>query len=134
MNNPFELKKTRELYFTDEPVSQVEQASLLLSGMDNLKIERGSHPNSLVIHYSLEHYTHEALENALSKEGFHFKENLLDLVHKHMVHYCEDVQRHNMSTPVHPTKKNESGVFAKVYEEQQHVTQDDPRKDLREYK
>jgi hypothetical protein len=134
MINPFELQKTRELFLTAEPDSQVERAYLLLSGMDYLKVERGNHPNSLIIHYSLEHYTVEALENALTKEGFHFKDSLLDSVHKHLIHYCEDVQRHNMSTPVHPTKKNESEVFAKVYEQQQHLSQDDPRKDLREYK
>jgi len=134
MINPFELQKTRELIFTEEPASQVTQAFLLLSGMENLKVEKGTHTNSLIIHYSLEHYTHEGLENALTKEGFHFKESLLDLVHKHMIHYCEDVQCHNMSTPEHPTKKNESEVFAKVYEQQQHGTHEDPRKDLREYK
>jgi hypothetical protein len=134
MINPFELQKTRELFFTDDTASQVAQAYLLLSGMENMQVERGNHPNSLIIHYSLEHYTHEGLESALTKEGFHFKESLLDLVHKQVVHYCEDVQRHNMSTPEHPTKKNESEVFAKVYEQQQHGTTDDPRKDLREYK
>jgi hypothetical protein len=102
--------------------------------MENMKVEKGSHPNSLLIHYSLEHYTHEGLESALSKEGFHFKESLLDKVHKHMVHYCEDVQCHNMVTPEHPTKKNESEVFAKVFEQQQHGSHDDIRKDQREYK
>ena len=134
MNNPFELLKTRELFFSEEPASQVKQAHLLLSGMENLKVEPGTHPNSLIIHYSLEHYTQEGLENALTKEGFHFKESLLDIVHKHLVHYCEDVQYHNLSTPEHPTKKNESEVFAKVYGQQQHENHDDTRKDLREYK
>jgi hypothetical protein len=132
--NPFELQKTRELVFTDDPSNQTEQAYLLLSSMENMKVERGSQANILVIHYSLEHYTHEALENALVKEGFHFKESLLDKMHKHMVHYCEDVQYHNLSTPEHPTKKNESEVFAQVYEHQPHGNRDDKPKDLREYK
>ncbi len=134
MINPFELQKKRVLSFSEDSVSQVAQAYLLLCGMDKLKVERGSHESNLIIHYSLEDYTLEALENALAKEGFHFKESLFDLIHKHMVHYCEDIQRHNMSTPVHPTKKNESEVFAKVYEQHQHGSHDDPRKDLREYK
>lgn len=132
--NPFELQKTRELVFSEEPSCQVEQAYLLLSGMENMKVERGDHANSLIIHYSLEHYTHEGLENALAKEGFLFKESLLDKVHKHMVHYCEDVQYHNLSTPEHPTKKNESEVFAQVYERHPHGNHDDTPKDLREYK
>lgn len=132
--NPFELQKTRELVFSDDPSCQVEQAYLLLSGMENMKVERGAHANSLIIHYSLEHYTHEGLEHALLKEGFHFKENLLDKFHKHLVHYCEDVQYHNLSTPEHPTKKNESEVFAQVYEHHPHGNHDDTPKDLREYK
>lgn len=132
--NPFELQKTRKLIFSDEPSDQVEQAYLLLSSMENLKVAKGTLANSLIIHYSLEHYTHEGLENALIKEGFHFKESLLDMVQKHMVHYCEDVQHHNLSTPEHPTKKNESEVFAQVYEHHPHGNHDDTPKDLREYK
>ena len=134
MNNPFELLKTRELFFAEEPSSQVEQAYLLLTGMENMKVEKGRYPNSLIIHYSLEHYTQEGLENALAKEGFHFKEGLINKVHKHIVHYCEDVQFHNLGTPEHPTKKNESVVFAKVYEHQPHGGDEAPRKDVREYK
>lgn len=132
--NPFELQKTRELVFADEPSCQVEQAYLLLSGMENLTVERGSHANSLFIHYSLEHYTHEGLEIALIKEGFQFKESLLGKVHKHLVHYCEDVQHHNLSTPEHPTKKNESEVFARAYEQHPHGNHDETPKELREYK
>ncbi len=132
--NPFELQKTRELVFSDEPSCQVEQAYLLLSGMENMKVERGNHANSLIIHYSLEHYTHEGLEIALVKEGFQFKESLLDKMHKQVVHYCEDVQHQNLSIPEHPTKKNESEVFAKVYEHHPHGNHDDTPKDLREYK
>jgi len=132
--NPFELQKTRELFFSEQPLCQIEQAYLLLSGMENLKVERGSQPNSLLIHYSLEHYTHEGLEHALLKEGFHFKEGFFDKVIKQMVHYCEDVQYHNLSTPEHPTKKNESEVFAQVYEQHPHGNRDDKPKDLREYK
>ena len=134
MNNPFELLKTRELFFSEEPSSQVEQAYLLLSGMENMKVEKGRHPNSLIIQYSLEHYTQEGLENALTKEGFHFKEGLIEKVYKHIVHYCEDVQFHNLGASEHPTKKNESVVFAQVYEHPQHGGAEAPRKDLREYK
>jgi len=132
--NPLELIKTRELVFSDEPYCQVEQAYLLLSGMDNITVERGSQANRLLIHYSLEDYTHEGLETALVKEGFNFKETLLDKVHKHLVHYCEDVQQHNLSTPEHPTKKNESEVFARAYEQHAHGNHDETPKDQREYK
>ncbi len=132
--NPFELQKTRELVFAEKPFCQMERAYLLLNGMENLKVEKGNSANSLIIHYSLEHYTHEGLESALTKEGFHFKESLLGKMHKQVVHYCEDVQYQNLSTPEHPTKKNESEVFAQVYEHHPHGNHDDTPKDLREYK
>ena len=132
--NPFELLKTRELIFAEDSPNEVEQAYLLLSSMEKLKVEKGAQTNSLIIHYSLENYTHEGLENALLKDGFHFKESFFDKIHKHLVHYCEDVQYHNLSTPEHATKKNESGVFANVYDNHPHGNHDDTPKDLREYK
>lgn len=131
---PFELLKTRELIFSDEPASQIAQAYLLLSSLENMKVEKGNQPNTLIIHYSLEHYTHEALQHALTKEGFHFKESFLDKMHNHIVHYCEDVQYHNLNTPEHPTKKNESEVFAKVYGQNQQANSEIKPKDQREYK
>jgi hypothetical protein len=39
-----------------------------------------------------------------------------------------------LSTPEHVTKKNESEVFAQVYEHHPHGNHDDTPKDLREYK
>ncbi len=132
--NPFELLKKRELIFSDDPSCQVEQAYLLLTSIENLRVERSNQPNALIIHYSLEHYSHEALERALIKEGFRFKESWFDIIHKHLVHYCEDVQKHNLDIPEHHTKKNESEVFAKAYEKHPHGNHDDTPPELREYK
>ena len=70
--NPFELQKQRVLVFSDEPANQVEQARLLLSGLEDLQVESGPGPNSLLIRYSVEHYSLEGLEKALIKEGFSF--------------------------------------------------------------
>lgn len=134
MINPFELQKKRKLFFKDTPADQVEQAYLLLSSMDNLKVHRGDDATSLVIYYSIEHYTHEGLKCALIKEGFQFKESLLRRVLYLIVHYCEDVQQHNLNEPEHHTKKNEAGVFAKAYDHHSQHHHDSTSKQDGEYK
>jgi hypothetical protein len=134
INNPFELQKRRRLIIKDTPPGQVAQAYLLLSGMENLKVERTEEANTLLISYSIEHYTHEGLERALSKEGFQFKESLWRKFIKMLVHYCEDVQQHNINEPEHHTKQNEAGVFAKAYEQHPLHHHDNATKNVGEYK
>ncbi|MDP2804790.1 MAG: hypothetical protein Q8O24_02495 [Gallionellaceae bacterium] len=134
MNNPFELQKRRKLFFKDTQPEQVEQAYLLLSSMDNLKVQRGDDPTILIISYSIEHYSHEGLECALIKEGFQFRESFFRRLFKAVVHYCEDVQQHNLSEPEHHTKKNEAGVFAKAYGQHPTHHHDNSAKNIGEYK
>ncbi len=134
MISPFELQKRRVLYFGNTPPDQVAQAYLLLSSMELLKVERGSDATTLIINYSIEHYTHEGLECALMKEGFKFKEGFIRKLLKLVVHYCEDVQQHNLSEPEHHTKKNEAGVFAKAYGQHSPHHHDATSKHTGEYK
>lgn len=134
MNNPFELHKRRKLFFKSSPPNQVEEAYLLLSSMENLKVQRGSNPSSLIISYSIEHYTQEGLEHALIKEGFEFQASILRRLINLVVHYCEDVQQHNLSEPEHHTKKNEAGVFAKAYGQHPSHHHDSVTKHTGEYK
>lgn len=116
---PFDIEKSRKLIFADDSPTQLEQAYLLLTGLENMKVERGDDANTLIVHYSLEHYSLEGLEKALIKEGFHFKEkNWREMLDNLFIHYCEDVQYHNLSTPEHPTKQNQAEVFAQAYEHQ----------------
>lgn len=132
--NPFELQKQRVLVFSDDPANQLEQAYLLLSGLENFDVERGERSNSLVIRYSVQHYSLEALERALGREGFRIKEGLLDKVKKPLIHYCEDVQYHNLKTPEPRTKNNSQEIFVKAYEHHPHGNHDDTPKELREFK
>ena len=132
---PFELEKTLKLFFSDDSADQLAQAYLLLSGLENMRVEQGNESNTLIIHYSIEHYSLEGLEKALLKEGFQFKEkNWRDKLDEILIHYCEDVQYHNLHTPEHITKKNQSDVFAKAYEHQAHGDHDATPSELREVK
>jgi hypothetical protein len=132
--NPFELQKERVLVFRDDPANQLEQAYLLLSGLDNFHVERGVRPNSLLIRYSIQHYSLEALEKALAREGFRIEETLIDKIRKHLIHYCEDVQYHNLKTPEPRTKNNSQEIFVKAYDHHPHGNHDDTPKELREFK
>ncbi len=132
--NPFELQKERVLVFGDDPSNQLEQAYLLLSGLENFHVERGSQSNSLLIRYSVQHYSLEALEKALVREGFRLKESLLDKLKKPLIHYCEDVQYHNLKTPEPRTKNNSQEIFVKAYDHHPHGNHDDTPKELREFK
>ncbi|MFA7399810.1 MAG: hypothetical protein WCZ98_04940 [Sideroxydans sp.] len=132
--NPFELQKKRVLVFADQPANQIKQASLLLSGLDNLQVENGPIPNSLLIRYSVAHYSLEGLEKALIKEGFAFNYSLLGKINNGLIHYCEDVQYHNLKSPEPRTKNNSQAVFVKAYGHHPHGDHDDTPLDTREAK
>ncbi|MDD2701122.1 MAG: hypothetical protein PHH36_07765 [Sideroxydans sp.] len=118
--NPFELHKERILVFADEPADQVEQAYLLLGGLKNFEVERGPTHRTLCIRYSIVHYSLEGLQKALQKEGFVFNFSLFQRVKHSLIHYCEDVQYHNLKTPEPRTKNNSQEVFVKAYEQHPH--------------
>lgn len=132
--NPFELQKERLLVFGDEPANQLEQAYELLRGLSDFYVEKGHLPNSLRIRYSVEHYSAEGLKKALTKEGFSLQYSLLDKMKWTLIHYCEDVQYHNLKTPEPRTKNNAQEVFVKAYEHHAHGDHDDTPKDQRESK
>jgi hypothetical protein len=134
MINPFELQKERLLIFSKDPPNQLFSVYMLLVGLDNFHVEMGPQPNSLLIRYSIEHYSLEALEKALVREGFRLQSSFLGNIRKQMIHYCEDVQYHNLKTPEPRTKNNSQEIFVKAYELHPHGNHDDTPKELREFK
>jgi hypothetical protein len=132
--NPFDLQKERLLVFTEEPANQVFAAYMLLVGLENFHVEMGPIPCSLLLRYSVKDYSLEALEKSLVREGFRVKSTLLGNIKKHLIHYCEDVQYHNLKTPEPRTKNNAQEIFVKAYEQHPHGNHDDTPKELREFK
>ncbi len=132
--NPFELQKQRLLVFSDNPANQLDQAYLLLNELENFHVEKGELPNSLSISYSIQHFSLEALEKALAREGFRLKSSLFGNIKNQLIHYCEDVQYHNLKTPEPRTKNNSQEIFVKAYEHHPHGDHDDTPKELREFK
>lgn len=133
-NTPFETDKQRELFFAAEPPGQTERAFELLKGLDDLNVERGSQPNSLIVSYNLVDYSLDGLEHALLEQGFCFDEGMLQQIGKTLIHYCEDVQYHNLNTPEHKTKGRQREIFVKLYDQHPHGDHDDTPQDLRKDK
>jgi len=95
-----------------------------LSGLDDLQVENGPTSNSLLIRYSVEHYSLEGLEKALLEEGFTFNYGWIRKLKNGFIHYCEDVQYHNLKSPEPRTKNNSQEVFVKAYEHHPHGDHD----------
>jgi hypothetical protein len=72
----------------------------------------------------VEHYSLEGLEKALIKEGFTFNYGWLSKLKNGFIHYCEDVQYHNLKSPEPRTKNNSQEVFVKAYEHHPHGDHD----------
>lgn len=134
MINPFEMYKVREIVFANAQQDQLTRAHHLLAGLPNLTVESSPKLNTLVVRYSIEHYTLEGLERGLAAEGFELEHNLLHSIGRKVIYYCEDTTCHNMDIPVHPTKKNEKNVFVKAYGQHLHGDHDDTPPERRSYK
>lgn len=135
MSYPSEFHKQREIVFADEPSGQIVQASLLLDGLADCKVTRSDKPNTLIVNYSLEHYTLEGLERALTAQGFMLDNSLLHRASRQVIYYCEDTELHNTEVPDHPTKKREKEIFIQAYDHHLHGDHDETTPpELRRYK
>lgn len=134
MSTPPEAWKQRELLFSRDPPGQAQRALELLEGLDNLKVSPGSEPNSLSIGYRLLDYSLEGLEQALANEGFRFDDSALSQISRKLIHYCEEVEYHNLQTPEWHSKARAREIFVKVYDHHLHGDHDDTPQELREYR
>lgn len=135
MINPCDLHKCRELVFADQPADQLVQAYMLLDGLENCQVERSPEAHTLIVRYSLEHYTLQGLEHALTEQGFVLDNSMLHRISRQLVYYCEDTELHNMDVPDHPTKKREKEIFIQAYDHHLHGDHDDTTPpELRRYK
>lgn len=134
MTDSSELEKQRDIVFSSDPPGQVDRAFQILSGLSDCKVEHSDIPNALRVTYSLEHYTLEGLEHALTEEGFHLDHSVLRSIERNVIYYSEDTICHNMDIPMQLTKKKIREVFVKAYEHEPHGDHDDTPPELRDYK
>lgn len=134
MSNSSDLIKQRIIQFASPAGEQVERAITYLGQLPECLVKPGDTPNSLHVSYDLRHHTLEQLEVMLIEQGFVLEQSVLLNIERNIIHYCEDTICHNMDVPVHPTKKNERGVFVKAYEHQPHGDQDDTPPEIQEFK
>ncbi|MEQ1556301.1 MAG: hypothetical protein ABL915_05825 [Gallionella sp.] len=135
MTNICDMHKKRELIFAAEPYGQVARAYALLNGLADCQVAKTAQPHTLLIQYSLEHFTLAGLERALIEQGFVLDNNLLHRITRQVIHYCEDTELHNMDVPEPVTKKREKEIFIQAYDARLHGDKDETTApELRHYK
>ena len=129
---PADLTKTREIFFSNFPKGQAEQALLLLSGLDDMEVQLLSSKNAITISYNILQYTLQGIESALISQNFHLDNNLLQKIRRALAYYCEEIQRENLKVPERPQKSQQ--VFVHAYEHHPHGDHDETPLEWREYR
>lgn len=132
MMKPSDQEKTREIVFSALPAHQAETALALLDGMQDIRVEPGHRPNSIVVHYDVCNYTLEKLEAALRAQGFHLDNALLQKLRRALAYFCERNQRDNLSVP--PSQQKSAKPFVEAFQHHPHGDQDDTPEEWRTYK
>ena len=126
-------RKHRELHFSKLHPGQVEQAFVLLSGLDGITVAPGAASNGISVWYEITDYTMRGLEAALIDQGFHLDNGLMSKLVRALVYFVEDTQLRNMRQPERLLKKSHT-VYSKAWENHPHGDHDDTPTDLREQK
>ncbi|MBI2313120.1 MAG: hypothetical protein HYU77_11530 [Betaproteobacteria bacterium] len=129
---PHDIVKTREILFSELPPGQAGQALNVLTGLDDLKAERGAHENAVRVTYSVADYTLEGLESAFTAQGFHLDNSLLSRIIRALIYYCEEVQRANLAAPERQDRNRE--IYVQAYAHHPHGEKDDRPEEWREYR
>jgi hypothetical protein len=130
---PTDLEKIREIVFHELPAGQAARARELLDGLDSIQASiKEECVKTLIVQYSVTHYTLQGLEKALEAQGFHLDNSLLQKVRRALIYFCENVQRENLAINAPDVKSQQ--VFARVYELHPHGDKDETPEEWREYK
>jgi hypothetical protein len=126
-------RKHRELRFSPLRPGQVEQAFVLLSGLDGLAVAPGTAVNGISVWYEITDYSMRGLEAALIDQGFHLENTLMCKLVRALVYFVEDTQLRNMRQPERLLKKSHE-VYSKAWDNHPHGDRDDTPMDLRQDK
>ena len=126
-------RKHREIRFSKLRPGQVEQAFVLLAGLDGLTVAPGTVANGISIWYEITEYSMQGIETALIDQGFHLENTLYCKLVRALVYFVEETQLRNMRQPEWLIKKSHE-VYSKAWEHHPHGDHDDTPVDLREQK
>lgn len=129
---PSDLEKQREITFSATPPYQMQQAFLLLDGMEGLSVYISVRPRTLSVRYHVNNYTLEGLENGLIAQGFHLDNSILSKLKRSIAYYCERIQRENLVQPERTEKIREA--FVQAWEHHPHGDYDATPEELRTYR
>lgn len=126
-------RKHRELRFSPLHPGQVEQAFVLLAGLDGLAVAPGTAGNGISVWYEITDYTMRGLEAALIDQGFHLENSIKCKLVRALVYFVEDTQLRNMRQPERLLKKSHE-VYSKAWDNHPHGDRDDTPRELRQDK
>lgn len=126
-------RKHREIRFSKLKPDQVEQAFVLLAGLDGLTVAPGTVANGISVWYEITDYSMQGLETALIDQGFHLESSLYCKLVRALVYFVEETQLRNMRQPERLLKKSHE-VYSKAWDHHPHGDHDDTPVDLREQK
>ena len=122
--------KQREIRFDHARPEQIEQARLMLAGLDGLRVKPGHRDHALVVDYAITDYTLQSLETALIRQGFHLDNSLVHQMARAVIYYCEDTQLRNLRQPERLIKKSNE-VYSQAWDRHPHGDHDETPPELR---
>jgi len=129
---PDDSLKKREISFCALPPNQVILALDFLTGVERLDAFPSANKCCIWVHYRLQDYTLEILEDLLTVQRFRLDNSLLQKLKRALIYYTESVQRQNMAAPEggSPSRK----IFAHAYEAHPHGDHDETPEEWRHYR
>ena len=132
--NSADLKKKREILFSQFPPGQVPEAADDLQHMEEVAVEPKYEKRSLGVAYDLQQHTLKEIDEHLVDKGYHLDNTLLTKLTRALIYYVEETQVHNIGAPEKRLKRSEQEAYVKAWEQRPHGDHDDTPLEWRDYK
>lgn len=132
--NSADLKKKREILFSQFPPGQVPEAADDLQHMEEVAVEPKYEKRSLGVAYDLQQHTLKEIDEHLVDKGYHLDNTLFTKLTRALIYYVEETQVHNIGAPEKRLKRSEQEAYVKAWEQRPHGDHDDTPAEWRDYK
>ena len=132
--NSADLKKKREILFSQFPPGQVPEAADDLQHMEEVAVEPKYEKRSLGVAYDLQQHTLKEIDEHLVDKGYHLDNTLFTKLTRALIYYVEETQVHNIGAPEKRLKRSEQEAYVKAWEQRPHGDHDDTPLEWRDYK
>jgi hypothetical protein len=124
----------REIVFSPFPAEQATQAAQFLNRLPGVEAQAFTAEQRVSVIYSIHAHCLRELEMQLSCAGFHPENTLLQKIKRALIHYCEEIERHNLSISAKNTKAGmHHEIYVNVYDAHPHGDHADTPQELRRH-